>query len=175
MASRSIDMKQFALWLLPLALNACTPAGAPPPAPVPPPPAPPPAPALSSDWRDWPLTPGTWTYLPGVPVSSARYADGPVAQFVIQCDAAAKRVTIMRAGSAAELSIIMSTRTARLPAGHIDDQGAAMSGVILNATDHLLDEMVFSRGRIAVLSPGLPNLAIPAWAEPARAIEDCRK
>jgi len=81
----------------------------------------------------------------------------------------------MRAGTTTELAIIMSTRTARLPAGHIDDRGTAMSGVLLNASDRLLDEMLFSRGRIGVTSPGLPSLAIPAWAEPARAVEDCRK
>ena len=50
-----------------------------------------------------------------------------------------------------------------------------MSAVILNAKDAFLDEMLFSRGRIAVASPGLPGLAIPTWAEPARAVEDCRK
>ena len=175
MHSALIDKKRLALWLLPLALSACGPE-TPPPAPVPPPPAaPPPAPVPSGDWRDWPLTPGSWQYVPGTPVSSARYGEAPAVQFIIQCDAAARRVTIMRAGTATELAITTSTRTAHFPAGHIDDHGTAMSGVILNASDAFLDEMVFSRGRIAVVSPGLPSLAIPAWAEPARAIEDCRK
>ena len=176
MAFRSIDLRQLALLLLPLAFSACTPAPPPPPLPMaPPPPAPPPAPVLSGDWRDWPLMPGSWHYVPGAAISAARYGEPRAAQFVVQCDKAARRVTIMRAGSATELAITTSTRTARFPAGHIDHGGAAMSGVILNATDAFLDEMVFSRGRIAVASPGLPSMAIPAWAEPARAIEDCRK
>ena len=174
MASLSIDMRQLALLLLPLALGACTPQAAPSPAPIPAPP-PPPAPVLSGDWRDWPITVGTWRYLPGTPVSEARYGEEGAAQFVLRCDAATRRVTVMRAGSATELSIIMSTRTAKLPAGHIQDRGVAMSGVMLNANDALLDEMIFSRGRFAVQSPGLSSLAIPAWGEPARAIEDCRK
>lgn len=175
MASRSIDMRQAALLLL-LGLGACTAPSAPPLAPAaPPPPAAAPAPVVTGDWRDWPITAGTWRYVPGTPISSARYGEGQVAQFVVQCDAAARRVTIMRAGTTSQILIIMSTRTAKLPAGHIDDRGTAMSGVILNATDAVLDEMVFSRGRIAVESPGLASLAIPAWAEPARAVEDCRK
>ena len=167
-------MKQITLLLL-LALSACA-APAPPAAP-PAPPVPPasPAPVLSGDWRDWPLAPGTWQYLPGTPISTARFGDAQSAQFIVRCDAAARRVTILRAGTATELAITTSTRTARFPAGHIEEQGSAMSGVILNAADAFLDEMVFSRGRIAVQSPGLPSLAIPAWAEPGRAIEDCRK
>lgn len=174
MASRSIDMRQLTLCLL-LGLGACTTAP-PPAAPLAPPaPPPPPPPVVSGDWRDWPLTPGSWQYLPGSPVSSARYGDARTAQFIVRCDAVARRVTIMRAGTAAEFTITTSSRTARFPAGHIDESGAAMSGVILNATDAFLDELVFSRGRIAVQSPGLVSLAIPAWAEPARAIEDCRK
>ena len=174
MVSRSIEMRQLTLLLL-LGVSAC--AAPPPPAPLPvsaPPPSPP-APVLTGDWRDWPITPGTWQYLPGTPISSARYGDGQTAQFIVRCDSAARRVTIMRSGSATEFSITTSTRTARFPAGHIDESGGAMSGVILNATDAFLDELVFSRGRIAVQSPGLESLAIPTWAEPARAIEDCRK
>ena len=174
MASRSIDMRQLPLLLL-LALSAC--AAPPPPAPkaAPPAPPPPPGPVLSGDWRDWPITPGTWQYLAGTPVSSARYGDAHETQFIIRCDAIARRVTLMRAGAATELAITTSSRTARFPAGHIDERGAVMSGVILNATDAFLDDLVFSRGRIAVQSLGLASLAIPAWAEPARAIEDCRK
>ena len=162
--------------LLPLALSACAPTPAPQ-APAPPPPAPVAValPPPNGDWRDWPLTPGRWRYVPGAPVSSARYGDGTAAQFAIACDTTTRRVTIMRAGTTSELAITTSYRTARFPAGHVDDRGTAMSAVILNAKDAFLDEMLFSRGRIAVASPGLPGLAIPTWAEPARAIEDCRK
>ena len=175
MAIFSIDLRRLALLMLPLAVVACTAAPPPPVAPPPPPPAPPVAPEHSSDWRDWPLTPGSWRYQPGTPVSAARYGDDAVSQFVVRCDAATRRVTLMRSGNTTELVITTSSRTARFPAGHIDDRGTAMSGVILNATDNFLDQMIFSRGRIAVASPGLPGLALPTWAEPARAIEDCRK
>lgn len=177
MLSFPIHQKRLALWLLPLALSACGPETMPPPAPVPAPPPspPPPAPAPSGDWRDWPLTPGGWQYVPGTPVSSARYGNAAAAQFIVQCDATSRRVTIMRAGTAPELAIVTSSRTAHFPAGHLEDHGAPMSGVILNGSDSFLDEMIFSRGRIAVESPGLASLAIPAWAEPGRVVEDCRK
>lgn len=175
MASRSLSLRQFACLLM-LAPAACTtpqqPVAAPAPATAPPPPA---ATVHQGDWRDWPLTAGTWRYRPGTPISSARYGEPTSAQFVVQCDAATRRVTIMRAGTAAEMTIIASMRTAKFPTGHIDDGGVAMSGVVLNANDAFLDVVAFSRGRIAITSPGLSSLAIPAWAEPARAIEDCRK
>jgi len=175
MLSPLIEPRQLALLLLPLALSACGPTSTRAPAPLPPPPAPPPAPVLSGDWRDWPITPGTWRYVPGAPVSSARYGEADAAQFVVRCDAATRRVTLMRSGSASEFTITTSNRKARFQAGHVEEQGRAMTAVILNATDAFLDDMVFSRGRIAVEAPGLPGLAIPAWAEPARAVEDCRK
>lgn len=175
MASRTLFPRQLA-WLLLLAPVACT-------APSKPVATPAPAPAQvpqyavvhQGDWRDWPLTPGTWRYRPGVSVSSARYGEANAAQFVVQCDTATKRVTIMRAGTASAMTITTSTRAATFTTGHIVDGGATMSGVVLNANDAFLDVMAFSRGRIAVTSPGLSSLAIPAWAEPARAVEDCRK
>jgi hypothetical protein len=166
---------------LPAALLLLTLAGCgPEPAPLPPPPpkpveAPAPVVALSSDWRDWPLAPGAWRYLPGSPISSARYGTAQAAELVVQCDAASKRITIMRSGTTIELKIITSSQTSVFPAGHIDAGGVAMSGVILNAHNNFLDAMAFSRGRIAIVSPGLPSVTFPTWAEPARAIEDCRK
>jgi hypothetical protein len=44
----------------------------------------------------------------------------------------------------------------------------------LPATDRLLDQIAFSRGRFTVEVPGTQMLVIPAWAEPARVVEDCR-
>lgn len=176
MASFPTNPRRFAPLLLTLVFSACAPTVAPAPEPVPPAAAPPaPPPASSADWRDWPLAPGTWRYIAGAPISEARYGTPQAAQFVVRCDASKRQVTLMRAGSTAELTVMASTRSARFPAGHIDDRGAVMSGVILSANDGFLDVMAFSRGRIAVTSPGLPGIALPAWAEPARAIEDCRK
>lgn len=175
MASRSIDVRQLILLLLPLALSACVQAP-PPPAPVhPPAPIPAAPPPLSGDWRDWPLAAGSWRYVPGAPISSAVYGELGAPQFIVRCDAALRRVTIMRAGVSTELVITTSGGIGRFPAGHLEEAGLPMTGAVLVPTDAFLDQMLFSRGRISVASPGLQSLAIPAWAEPARAIEDCRK
>jgi hypothetical protein len=44
----------------------------------------------------------------------------------------------------------------------------------LAAADPLLDSIVSSRGRIGFTVTGQPSLVVPAWAEAARVIEDCR-
>jgi hypothetical protein len=51
---------------------------------------------------------------------------------------------------------------------------AVADGAPLPAADPLFDQMAFSRGRFTIAAEGLPMLVIPAWPEPARAIEDCR-
>ena len=176
MKSRSPDLMRLWPSLLPLALLSCAPR--PHPAPAPPAPVvapPPPQPVRVLDWREWPTAAGRWQYMPAPASTVARYVDGQTAHFVILCDRATRRVTLMRAGTTAELTIIATTRTARFPAGHVDHPGGAMSGVILNVDDAFLDVIAFSRGKFAVTSPDLPDLVLPAWAEPARVIEDCRK
>jgi hypothetical protein len=42
------------------------------------------------------------------------------------------------------------------------------------ARDPALDEIAFSRGRIAIEVNGLPTIYLPAWAELGKVIEDCR-
>jgi hypothetical protein len=44
----------------------------------------------------------------------------------------------------------------------------------VDPADPWLDRMVFSRGRFVVEVTGLPYLAIPAWPEFTRVVEDCR-
>lgn len=162
-----------------LLLASCSGDGAVRPAPtlVAPPaqPTAPPPPPRSADWRDWPIAAGNWRYEPGTTASIARYADASGVQFAVRCDVASRRVTLMRSGSATEMQFFTSSRMARFPTGHLELDGRSMSGVVLNGTDAFLDAMAFSRGRVAIASPGLEGLAVPAWAEPARVIEDCRK
>lgn len=40
--------------------------------------------------------------------------------------------------------------------------------------DAILDAMAFSRGRILLETDGNPPIILPAWAEIARIVEDCR-
>lgn len=169
------------LVLLPLiALAACVRPSAPPPAPAPvrpapaPAPTPPPAPApLSSDWRDWPITPGTWSYASNNLGSTATFAGPQGRLFVISCDND-ERIRLHRMSATAGSLTIRTTSVSRTvpasPIGH-PPVGVAAS---LAPRDPLLDAMAFSRGRFIVETAGMPYLAVPAWAEVARVTEDCR-
>ena len=152
-------------------LAGCIPAPrpAPPPAVTPPPPAAPaPPPALGADWRDWPLTPGTWFYrtMPGGSVAIFGVtAATPTLSF--RCDVPARRIAIVHPGTnPAPLTIRTSTslRTLPLTAGQ----------AVLGATDPLFEAIGFSRGRFIVEQAGMPPLVLPAWAEIERVTEDCR-
>lgn len=174
-----IRFPRFTALLLPLILASCgpepvRPASAPVPPPQPVAAATPVHVPTSNDWRDQPLTPGAWRYVAGTP-SAARYGEGSATSFGLRCDPVARQVTLFRSGTATELTITTSSRSAKLPAGGLDDNGVRMTAVILSANDSLLDAMAFSRGRVRIASPGLPALIVPAWAEITRAIEDCRK
>ena len=154
-------------------LASCAPRPAPP-APVPrPQPAPPRAqPQLPpADWRDAALSPGDWSYRSEGGASSAAYGPPGAPAFVVRCEPS-RQISLARIGAAGGTTLtIRTTGIARtLPAAR--RQTALVASVA--ASDPLLDEMVFSRGRFAVEAPGLPMLIVPAWPEPARVVEDCR-
>jgi len=157
--------------LLPLA-GCSTP---PPPAkPVPPPAAPPPqaAPVPPQDWRDRPETPGNWAYRQDAAGSTASYGPAAGPLFLLHCERASRRINLTRsATSAGTMKIETSYSAMSWPAS------AASGGatVTLDARDPFLDRMAFSRGRFTVVMAGLPDLVLPAWAEPSRVIEDCRR
>jgi hypothetical protein len=162
---------------LPLvALAACVPPARPLPQPTPeprpaptprptPPPAPPPA---SSDWRDWPLTPGDWRYTATAGGSVARFGTGVAS---LTCDRAASTVTfaVQGSGSRAVVRTSSTARTLSLTPG-----AAGMVQVRLPARDGLLEAMGFSRGRFVVEGATPRPLVIPAWPEILRVAEDCR-
>jgi hypothetical protein len=168
------------------ALAACVPQQQEAPAPpapqpqAPPPPAPPPAtpaPPAPSNWADLPLTPGNWFYRDEGTASSALFGTpASEAQFIVRCDRASGRISLLREGAASGSAMTVRTSfTARsLPITH---QAEPLSYAIatLAATDPLLDSMAFSRGRFTVEVPGSAMLVIPAWPEPARVVEDCRR
>lgn len=170
--------------LLPLAsaslLAACVAPSSPPPAAPPPPtvaPAPAPAPAptpvpLSSDWRDWPITPGDWTYRAASSGGSASFGEaGAAPRLTVRCDRQAGRVTLERVGATGNSITIRTTSLTRaLPT----QPTASGAGASLTPRDPLLDAMAFSRGRFILEMPGTAHLAVPNWAELARVVEDCR-
>ncbi|HEY6916520.1 MAG TPA: hypothetical protein VI381_02665 [Allosphingosinicella sp.] len=164
------------------ALAACVPQrekapAPPPPAPAPPPPAPAPPPPSVTNWADIPLTPGNWYYNDEGQVSSALF--GPPASeaaFIVRCDKAQGRITLLREGATSGQTMTIRTSfTARNLPVSVQAEPLSYIWVALDAGDPLLDSIAFSRGRFTVEVPGTPMLVIPAWPEPARVVEDCRK
>ena len=164
-------MKRLIL-LLPLIAAACS-EPAPPPAPKAAPPPPPkvvvpPRPAAPTDWRDRPYSPGAWHYADHV----ATYGpDGAPPLLTMRCDLGRRLVVLSVAGSTPMLTIRTSYAqrdwTAQAgPDGH--------SMVSFAPTDPQLDQIAFSRGRFSLSAASIPEIDIPAWAEPSRVIEDCR-
>lgn len=172
-------MRYFVLVSAPLAsLAACVapPREQAPPAPIVQPPAPTPTPTpLASEWQDWPLTPGTWSYGRDARGTRAMFGQaGADAQFVLRCDINERRMYLSRAGSGTgALTLRTSSMTRALP---VQPTGGAQPYVAsaLPARDPLLDAMAFSRGRIVAEQAGAVPLVIPSWAEIARVTEDCR-
>ncbi len=144
--------------------------------PAPPPPAPPPAPiSASSDWRDWPMTPGDWRYsAEGGGVS--RYGTaGQATELILRCDRSARAILLSRAAPG-PVSGAMTIQTSSGASAVAVTQAApgAPAEARLPATSPLLDQMAFSRGRFVVTLAGTARLVVPAWPEVSRVIEDCR-
>ena len=152
---------------------------APPPPPAPPRPTPtplpPPPPPLAEDWRDWPLTPGSWVYARDGRGTRAMF--GPTnadALLVLRCDTGERRVYLSRAGAGTAPLALRTSSTARsLP---VQPTGGAQPYVAasLAPSDPLLDAIAFSRGRFVVEQTGAATLVVPVYAEIGRVIEDCR-
>lgn len=160
-------------------LAGCVAPSAPPPAPAPPvpvpapapAPVPPPPPAASSNWHDWPLTPGGWSYRPDSRGSVALFGPAGDPAFTLRCDRSARQLQLTRRGVAAGTMTVRTSSTARsLTTSGATDGASAM----LPASDQLVDAMGYSRGRFIVETPGAAPLVVPAWSEVLRVLEDCR-
>ena len=121
------------------------------------------------------IAPGSWSYLAVPGGSEARFTDASATiRLTIHCTKATRRVMISHASAAPASSLFVWTSSASrtLPA-QFDSKGMRVT-TDLAANDPLLDALAFSRGRIVVSMPGASPLVVPAWAEPTRAVEDCR-
>lgn len=167
--------------LLLLAGCATIPQVAPPPAPPAPVPTPaptptPPPPAFGGDWRDWPVSPGTWAYRQDARGSIALFGlAGADADFTIRCDRLARQLYFSRRGATPGGMTIRTSTTARTLAAQPSGGAPAYMAAALPVTDDLIDAMGYSRGRFIVDTPPLRPLVIPAWAEVLRVVEDCRR
>lgn len=158
-------------------LGSCAtpaPQAPPPPAPVarpvvPPPPAPVPA---SSDWRDWALTPGNWSYAPTSTGSAALFGMGRAAsRLTLTCERGSGRIRLAVLAQPGSVTVRTSSTVRTLP---LTPRGDGYGEAVLPASDPLLDAMGFSRGRFVIQQEGAPPLVVPAWAEILRVAEDCR-
>lgn len=139
-------------------------------------------PALGPDWRDWPLTSGTWRYTPAGPdgVSVATFGTAQdLPRLRLSCDAGARRIAIILPGvtgtATLEVRTTSTIRTIAATARNSPNEWPPVSlEARLTATDPLLDAMAFSRGRFTIGQPERPPLVVPAYAEIGRVIEDCR-
>lgn len=148
---------------------------------APPAPAPSAAPSrptvTQGEWRDAPITPGTWTYAAAGSATSATFTSPQgAALFAMTCHRERGAVTLTRAGRAAGPvpATLMTTFGMRQATFATLSPTDATLDLSLPARDPRLDELAFSRGRIGVEVNGLPTLYLPAWAEIGRVIEDCR-
>ncbi|CAM8652307.1 MULTISPECIES: hypothetical protein [Sphingobium] len=148
------------------------------PSPAAPAPASTPQPApVASGWQYRPVAPGGWTYRAEAAGSSAAFGPGVAdAQLTLRCDRASRRVSLARAGAGAGQGALI-VRTSYGAASWPATVSAGAAGQLVAfraASDAGLDQLAYSRGKIAVEAAGAPMLIVPAWAEISRVIEDCR-
>lgn len=118
---------------------------------------------------------GNWTYAATADGSEASFANPSAdVQLWVHCSRAARRISIAKpaAGAAPFLNVWTSSETRSIASSF--NPGSGRLTIDLAAADPLLDAISSSRGRIGFSAAGQPILVIPAWAEAARVIEDCR-
>ena len=118
---------------------------------------------------------GNWIYSATASGSEASFVNASaLPQLTIRCVAASRRIIISKpaTGAVPFLNLWTSALTRNLPASF--NPATRRLSAEVAATDPLLDAIAYSRGRFGVSVSGGPALVVPAWAEAAHVIEDCR-
>jgi hypothetical protein len=118
---------------------------------------------------------GNWTYAATNDGSEATFANtAGFPQLVVHCTRATRRVGIAKPASAAApvITVWTSSQTRSVAANFNPATGRLT--IEFDANDTLLDALSNSRGRIGFTVSPQPPLVVPAWAEVARVVEDCR-
>ncbi len=177
---RIISVRQ-SLPLLVLALAACStapPEPAPTPQPTKPVAAPSPTPTQPrGEWIDWPITPGEWVYRKDERGSLALFGQNDRdAIFIIRCDQSRRQLFLSRAGSVGDKATMVLRASSGLQSYPASNSGGTprYAAISVSPRDMMMDRIAYSRGRFAVETSGLESLAIPAWPEFSRVVEDCR-
>ncbi len=137
----------------------------------------------SGPWTEWPIAPGAWAYRQDDRGSLALFGEaGKDAIVSLRCDRAQRRLYLSRLQQFAPKPGQASGHMLRLRA-HDGMAGwparptggtPAYLAVELAASEPVLDLLATSRGRFALELEGESSLALPAWSEIFRVIEDCR-
>jgi hypothetical protein len=118
---------------------------------------------------------GAWSYRAIAGGSEADLIDATaIVRIQIRCNRGTRTVSVIRSGvvtAAPSMSIWTTSLTRTVPARFLATKELIAD---LQATDPLLDAIAFSRGRFATAAAGAPMVAVPAWPETTRVIEDCR-
>jgi hypothetical protein len=118
---------------------------------------------------------GSWIYSTTAYGGEASFVNASaLPQLTIRCTRATRRITIAKpaSGAAPFLTVWTSAQARALPASF--NPATQRLSADLMTYDPLLDAIAFSRGRFGVSVSGTTPLVVPAWAEVARVIEDCR-
>ena len=136
-----------------------------------------PTPRLSADWNDWPFSAGDWVYRRDDRGSTAIFGPtGKHAVVSLRCDLQNRRIYVSREATAPGQRIVIRTSSATKEFAAKPTGGTpAYLATEIMPMDAILDAMAFSRGRILLETDGHPPIILPAWAEIARIVEDCRK
>ncbi len=134
--------------------------------------------APAGQWTDWPITPGDWVYRNDDRGSIALFGPaGRDAIVTMRCDRNRAKIYFSRADDAGtrggNMTIRASSTLKQFTAQPVGGTPAYIA-VEIAPNDNFLDAMIFTRGRIAVEASGQESIAIPAWAEIAKIVEDCR-
>lgn len=135
---------------------------------------------VATEWQYRPASPGSWTYRPEAAGSAAFFGtSGSDVRLALRCDRASRRVSLARAGagpnSASAGAIIVRTSYGATSWPAASSGGATPQLVAFRAaSDTVLDQLAYSRGKFAIEVVGQEVLTVPAWAEVSRVIEDCR-
>ena len=118
---------------------------------------------------------GNWTYAATADGSEAVFANASGnPQLWVHCTRATRRMSIAKPATAAAPFLNVWTSSLTRSVASSFSPATARLTIDLAAADPLLDAIVSSRGRIGFTVTGQPSLVVPAWAEAARVIEDCR-
>jgi hypothetical protein len=118
---------------------------------------------------------GDWNYRATADGSEAVFDNASaIPQLWAHCTRATRRVTIAKAaGGAAPFLNVWTSSVTQSVASSFNPLTGRLT-MEFDANDPLLDAIASSRGRVGFSIAGQPALVVPAWAEAARVIEDCR-